>query len=189
MILASAPAFADVIHLKNGRAVEGEIVEQTDSYVEVRLKTLTAKFDLKDVQSVEKKELPGNFFVSEVSTRYDKLKAEGYSEMDNSPYKIMTKATYDKFKDLVEIEGDIDLPEKATLYVALKKDNNIVDSLQTAVTGNKFAVRFGPFVNPLAAGDYKVETVYLQPEKTKSVKAGQAGKEVLKAVCKVTVKN
>lgn len=189
LLILAAPVFADVIHLKNGRTVEGEIVAQTDTYLEARLKSLTVKFDLKDVQSVEKKGLPEDFFVKHYSTRSDKLKAEGYSAMESSPYKIVTKATYDKFKDLVEIEGDVDLPEKATIYVALKKDNNIVDSLQTAVTGNKFAVRFGPFVNPLAAGDYKVETVYLRPEKIKSVKAGQAGKEALKAVCKLTVKN
>ena len=190
LILTSVPVFADVIHLKNGRTVEGEMIEKTDTNVEVRLKSLTVKFDVKDIQSVEKKEIPNNFFVKEDSTRSDNLKVEGYSAPPENPsYKLVTKATYRKIenKEMVEVEGDINLPEKSTIYVALKKDNNIIDSVQIAVSGNKFIAYLGPFAIPLSAGDYKVETSYLQPEKAKSAKAGQAGKEFLKTVCNVAV--
>lgn len=62
LVCFMSPAPADDIYLKNGRIVQAEVMEQTDTYLEVRTKVGKIKFSLNDVQRVEKKELPGNFF-------------------------------------------------------------------------------------------------------------------------------
>lgn len=61
LVCASA-ALSDVVHLKDGRTVEGTIIEQTDEKVIVQTKNGTASFARADVTKIETKETPDQEF-------------------------------------------------------------------------------------------------------------------------------
>ena len=52
-ILSISPAQADSIKLKNGRILEGTILNKTDKYVEFDFMGVKIKYDLKDVENIE----------------------------------------------------------------------------------------------------------------------------------------
>lgn len=61
-LLLCAPAWSDVVHLKDGRKVEGTVVEQTDQKVVVQTKFGVNEFKASDVARVEKKATPEEEF-------------------------------------------------------------------------------------------------------------------------------
>lgn len=58
MFMSTTAAWADKIHLKDGRVVEGTITEETDDYIRVKIKIggieHTDLFDKKDVKSIDR---------------------------------------------------------------------------------------------------------------------------------------
>ncbi|MBI3273223.1 MAG: hypothetical protein HYZ53_29805 [Planctomycetes bacterium] len=57
VVAASVPAAADIVHLKNGARLEGEVVEQGDTLL-VKLRTGTTKIPRDKVDRIEKADLP-----------------------------------------------------------------------------------------------------------------------------------
>ena len=58
LLALSTPSFADVITLKDGRILEGEILQDDDKVLKIKVKNGALTIDRKDVVSIEKKSAP-----------------------------------------------------------------------------------------------------------------------------------
>ncbi len=58
ILIVAAAAHADIVHLKDGRKVEGEVVEKNASKVVVKTKLGTSEFNSADVDHIEAKKTP-----------------------------------------------------------------------------------------------------------------------------------
>jgi len=172
------PANADVIYLRNGRTLEGEILGQTETYLEVRLKAVKAKFNIDDVEAIEKKDLPEGFFKeAKVDIKEPQKQAEGYSPPPKPSYAIKLKARYrDEFnREVIDIEAKTNLPEGILVNVYFKRSDDVIASLRTPVKNGKFFARLGPFESKLSSGKYTVEAESASgPDTKEAVKASYA---------------
>ena len=57
-----AVSYADIVMLKNGRSLEGEIIEESGTTMTLRTKIGKVVFKRADVASEERRELPEGFF-------------------------------------------------------------------------------------------------------------------------------
>lgn len=178
LLIDAGASYADLVHLKNGRVLEGEVTEQTDSYLEIKLKVAKAKFPNGEIESVEKKELPEGFFGTEEekvkpavsqkkSARGKKTaQAEGYSEPEKLIYSISMKASYekenkkDKQEEKIYAKADTNLPEGESVKVNLKRKNFVIESKYVNVKYGGFFATFGPFDKSLMPGIYTVEAEF-----------------------------
>lgn len=175
-----ARSFADLIYLKNGRILEGEVVGQTDGYrqegyIEVRLRSAKVRLNMSEVESIEKKPIETS------------VQAEGYSDSEPAPaqkteqkteqkpaqkpeekpsYKITVSAVYnnDFEKEIIIVYGKTNLPDKSPVNVKLKTKDGLVGSCQTLVKKKQFNIGFGPFKQKLDPASYSIEAEYKSAE-------------------------
>lgn len=168
--LACPFSSADVLTLKNGRSLEGEILEEGDATVILRTKIGRAIFKRSDVASEEHKELPEGFFAEKAEDKVSEkpqatvtpipLKAEGYGEANSGKYNLSVSAEMRKLYngDAILVKYKTNLPQKAVLFLQVKKLNQVIVARKHAVEGASFAIRFGPFGGKrFASGIYVVE--------------------------------
>jgi len=134
-------AMADDVHLKNGKILVGEVTEETDTYLKIKLKVGEATIKMSDVESVEKKELPAGFFAEEKVPPEKKEAAEALGqkakgeknkkekpEKPQPPYNTIVVAKYsvENSKDVIDVKGTTKLPDKTLIYVFFKKARNLI---------------------------------------------------------------
>ena len=83
MIIAFAAAFAcaswaDVVHLKNGNSMEGEIIRETDEEVKLKTPTGSITFKMADIERVERKISPLQLYEREAARLEDDDSAGHY---------------------------------------------------------------------------------------------------------------
>jgi hypothetical protein len=158
------PAYPDLIYLKNGRTLEGRITEQTDSCYKVRLKVVEAKLMKDEVEFVEKRDLPENFFESETAEMSKLLGetvsaesvsnpagAEGYSPPGSSAYTANFKISHEKGRkgdkpvSNINVEILTNIPKDASARVAFKLKGVVIESRIVRIQPGKLCVSFGPF--------------------------------------------
>jgi len=171
----AASLYADEIFLKSGKVFEGKIIEQSDSYIKVKLKVVEAKFAKSEVESIKVEDLPKDFFKPD-----GELSAEGYSVPGDSSYsgKMRLKVSYEKTGNKIKhtsgiiVTAKTNIPEGSQAKVFLKLGDRVIDSKAARVYAGSLYVDFGPYekIFPPAvytvsaeftAGDHaKPETVY-----------------------------
>jgi hypothetical protein len=150
---------ADLIRLKNGRILEGKIIEQTDSYIKAKLKVVEVKLVKDEVESVETTDLPDDFFGNS-----EKLTAEGYSVPGDSLYnnRINMRISYersggrDKRASNVIVTARTNIPDNSWVKVNLKLGDCVIESKVARVISGKFYVDFGPFEKEFMPAIYTV---------------------------------
>jgi len=108
IVLCALPAVADVVHLKDGRTVEGKIVAETPDHVEVKQRYGTIKIDRKEIKRIEA--------VVSKTEQYERALKEA--------------KTLEEFRKLVawcdenEVAGSEARKRVEDLEIVLKKENN-----------------------------------------------------------------
>ncbi|MDD4879544.1 MAG: hypothetical protein PHR22_03720 [Candidatus Omnitrophica bacterium] len=163
---ASAVSSADVVMLKNGRSLEGEILEENDTTMTLRTKIGKVVFKRADVASEERRELPEGFFGARaeekprVTVNPVPLKAEGYGEANSGKFNLNVSAEMKKIYngDAVLVKYKTNLPQKTVLFLQVRALNQVIVTRKHAVEGRSFAIRFGPFGEKrFSPGIYVVE--------------------------------
>jgi hypothetical protein len=158
ILLQAVSLSADLIRLKNGRILEGKIVEQTGSYIKAKLKVVEVKFVKDEVESVETADLPDDFF-----ERSEKLTAEGYSVPGDSLFnnRINMRISYersgrDKRTSNVIVKARTNIPDSSWIRVSLKLGDCVIESKIARVISGKFYADFGPFEKEFMPAIYTV---------------------------------
>lgn len=164
-----SPAPADDIYLKNGRMVQAEVIGQTDTHLEVRTKVGRIKFSLDDVQRVEKKELPADFFeeTKKPAPQAKPAVAEKPAPAGEDAARAMSvTAKFEEVdkKAVIRAEGTTTLPDGALICVFFKRLNEYVVFGECISQNKTFDITFGPFDKPLVPGEYNIQAVFM-PEK------------------------
>lgn len=189
---------ADIVYLKNGKVLVGEIINQNDEYLEMKLKIGKAKVGLNGIESIERKEVPPGFFELEgvVSGKDDAGGKTIIVDGNKKPFvhTISLEARYAKenLQEMVDIEGNTDLPDGALVYIFLKRLDGFVSSKEVTVSGGKFSARLGPFDKPLPGGKYSAVAdffPYRQPPEVISIvrKAGASDTDIIHAARSLTI--
>jgi hypothetical protein len=157
---------ADVVTLKNGRSLEGEILEGNDTAMTLRTKIGKVVLNRGDVASEEYRELPEGFFGAKaeerprVTVNPTPLRAEGYGEASAAKYKLNVSAEMRGLNsgDAILMKYKTNLPPKTILFLEVKAFNKVLVTRKQSVEGPTFAVRFGPFEGKrFAPGIYVVD--------------------------------
>ena len=176
-ILAQSVSYADVVALKNGRSLEGEIQEESGNIIVIRTKIGKVKLERKVIASIEKKELPGDFYNEETAEKAQPkaepqprplisadpgipLKAEGYGEASADKFKLSVSAELKRLSngDAVLVKYKTNLPPKTVLYLVVKSLGQELVTRKQTVKSQSFATRFGPFEEKkFAPGLYTVQ--------------------------------
>lgn len=174
--------YSDVVHLKNGRLIEGEVIEETDNAVNLRTKIGKVIFQRNELESIERKELPLDFFESlqptvkkkELTQPTEKKSGvEGYSEIKPPKFNLNINAEFKRLLegDAILVNGTTNLPPKAVLYLIFKTQTQQTLAVRKLfVEGATFSDRIGPFGNKrVSPGVYIVEASF-SPERQESEK-------------------
>lgn len=138
----SAPA--DEIHLRNGRVLQGEIVEESGDEVVLRMKLGKTIVPRKEIASIAKKALPEDYFEAPGGMP-GKAPAVGEKTQDDKvPYDFKVAASYEPQGDnvLVAVSGDAALPNGATVEVLIKRRDRFIASGRTSVFDNRILMDF-----------------------------------------------
>lgn len=177
----NALTHADIIHLKNGQALEGEVIKEDNEYIEIKIKIGEAKISRNDVESIEKNELPEGFFndagILDEKSGSESLQSENtkqetsVQEEKKIIYEVSVEAKFLKEDDkgVVEVYGKTNFPEGVLIYVFLKKLDIFIASLEVPVKEGQFFSRLGPFEKELPFGEYIVEAVFMPERQAKNV--------------------
>jgi len=161
-----AVSSADVVTLKNGRSLEGEILEENNTTMTLRTKIGKVVFNCGDVASKERRELPEGFFGARaeekprVTVNPVPLKAEGYGETNSGKFNLSVSAEMRKTYngDAILVKYKTNLPQRTVLFLQVRALNQVIVTRKHAVEGQSFAIRFGPFEEKrFAPGLYVVE--------------------------------
>lgn len=152
VFLVPASSRADIIVLQNGRTLEGEILEQTGDYLEIKLGSGKMRLNRKDIKSFEIKE-----------------PAEGYSTVElpdlevipeeaeiNKPASADVKLKAEFMRNKVLVSGTSSYPNNTPLRVYFMQGESIVMVKESRVKRGEFYVAFGPFKKEIMAGKYTV---------------------------------
>ena len=161
-----AVSSADMVMLKNGRSLEGEILEENGATMALRTKIGKVVFKRADVASEERRELPEGFFGAKaeekpkVTVNPVPLKAEGYGEANSGKFNLNVSAEMRRIYngDAILVKYKTNLPQKTVLFLRVRALNQVIVTRKHAVEGPSFAIRFGPFEEKrFAPGIYLVE--------------------------------
>ncbi len=169
--------YGDIIHLKNGRAIEGEIMEERDDTVSFKTKIGQVTFRRDGIISLEKKELPPDFFEEETEEKMSQPnetapKAEGYKNVGPQRFNLNVEAKLKKRLDgdAILISGTTNFPPKTVLYLIVKTPSQIIAVFKKSVKSPSFSSQVGPFGDKgIPPGSYIVEAVF-SPEKQENEK-------------------
>lgn len=169
--------YGDVVHLKNGGEIEGEIIEGRDDTVSFKTKIGQVTFRRDGIISLEKKELPPNFFEEETEEKMPQPdetapKAEGYKNMGPQRFNLNVEAKLKKRLDgdAIFINGTTNLPPKTVLYFTVKTPSQIIAVFKKSVKSPSFSSQVGPFGDKgIPPGSYIVEAIF-SPETQESEK-------------------
>ncbi|MDP3786796.1 MAG: hypothetical protein Q8R05_04510 [Candidatus Omnitrophota bacterium] len=174
ILIVYTQVYADVVLLKNGRQIEGEIIEETDNAVRLKIKIGEVTLQQDQILSIEKKELSPDFFEVELPPKPKptkvELKAEGYQTVTALKFNLNIEAEFRRSfdGDTVLISGTTNLPPKSVLYLSLKTPSQTVAVRKLFVENSTFSDRIGPFGNKrIPPGRYIVEATF-SPERQES---------------------
>ncbi len=148
-----AVSCADIVMLKNGRSLEGEIIEESGTTMTLRTKIGKVVFKRADVASEERRELPEGFFGEkaeekpQVTVNPVPLRAEGYGEASAANFNLSVSAEVKKLNngDAILVKYTTNLPDKTVLYLTVKALGQELITRKQKVRGQSFAIRLGPF--------------------------------------------
>lgn len=203
-LFAQAVSFADVVVLKNGRTLEGEILDGDSTGVIVRTKIGKVRLERGEITSLKKKELPGDFFGSKAaedarsvpkplisSGPETPLKAEGYGKAASLSYNLSISAELKQLRngDAMLVKYNTNLPIGSVLYLSLRSGSRILAVRKQTVEGSSFAIRLGPFdgkrFNP---GGYMVEVSFLSSrQESEEIKKRMSGVDDMVATAEIRV--
>lgn len=145
---AFASTRADTIVLQNGRTLQGEIIGQSDDYIDMRIGAGKIKLNRKDVKSFEINEPPEGYSQAEPS--------EPESKESEPLLKLNVAAEYTNGR--IRVTGKSGLSRETQINVYFVRQGEIITMKQAIVRGENFLVTFGPFEKQiLAAGKYTIE--------------------------------
>lgn len=200
VLLEYTQVYGDVVHLKNGRLIEGEVIEETDNAVNLRTKIGKVVFQRNELESIEKRELPADFFESlqprikkkELTQPTEKKSgAEGYSEIKPPKFNLNINAEFKRLLegDAILVNGTTNLPQKAVLYLIFKNHSQTITVRKEIIEGASFSVTIGPFGDKrIPPGSYIIEALF-SPERqeTERIKEMLADAKEIIATSNITV--
>ncbi len=191
ILLVRPSASGDVVHLNNGRDVEGEITEETGEAVTLKIKIGQVVIKKDKIKAVEKKELAPGFFddTSGNVTHKEGVQAGGQPEAQKSGLAI--KAEYKKLSsgDAIVVEGTTNLPPNTVIEFVLKSPVETIQARKEKIGKSPFSVRIGQSSNKkIPPGSYVVEAVFSPDgQEDEAVKEKVKGLKEIKAESEVTV--
>jgi len=156
---ASASTSADTIELQNGRTLQGEIIGQSDNYIDMRIGTGKMTFNRKDVKSFEINEPAEGYSQAEPSGPEKKTEGKEVSAESEEPkplLKLNVAAEYTNGR--IMVTGRSGLSKETPINVYFVRQGDIITMKQASTRGDNFFVAFGPFEKQiLSAGKYTIE--------------------------------
>lgn len=201
-LLSCGHLYADVVRLKNGRALEGEVLEKTDKSVVIKTKVAKVTVDTRNISSIEEKALPEDFFAKKTSKAKEGKKtakeAETVQEEEKTSKPLLAlEAKYFKNQntsaEFVDVEGTTCLPDKALIYIFLKRLDSYIVTGKAVVKDGRFSMTFGPFEKQIPSGNYNVDADFILEKQSEEVlKQVQKDKdnkklELIHSSCPLTV--
>jgi len=178
-LLSFGCLYADIVHLKNGKALEGEILEKDESKVVIRAKLGEITLNSSDIDSVEEKALPDDFFeVKQTPKPKESQKAnpvEAKKDKEKKPekplYSIDLKAAYrtSSSNEYVDVDGTTNLPDNALIFIFFKRLENYIMTAKSIVNNGSFSMTFGPLQGKVPGGTYTIEADFMPDKQTEDV--------------------
>ncbi len=170
-------AFADRVLLKNGDILECEVLDKNVTDLEIKLKNgdeVWMKLD--EVESIEKKPLPPDFFQEEQPPA-----EKPSSEKPKEPFYKITNIVARYIKEdrdrIIEVKGAANLPDNSLIYIFLKRLDNCVVSGEALAKDNNFSIRLGPIEKELLPGKYVIEADFIPYRQTEEIQSAVAQAE------------
>ena len=82
-----APVYAETILLKNGKTVEGNIVEKTDKYIKIDVVGVAVTYYLNDIESIDGKIIPPALAVEETEVKKETINIKEKINFEPQPAK------------------------------------------------------------------------------------------------------
>ena len=167
----SAPA--DEIYLKNGRMMQGEIIEESDGEVILRMKLGKTVVPRKDIVSMEKKDLPEDYFGLPDEKPERSSATPGEKTQDNKvPYDFKITASYEPQADNVRVtvSGEATLPNGATIEIFIKRRERFITSGRTSVFGNRISMDFRFSKRRFFPAVYTVSAIFIPERQSPDVR-------------------
>ncbi|MDD4879259.1 MAG: hypothetical protein PHR22_02245 [Candidatus Omnitrophica bacterium] len=141
---------ADTILLQNGRTLNGQIIDQFEDYIEIKLGSGKMKLNKKDIKSFEIKEPAEGY-----SKADSKETAPGGPKAPATLSNISLKAEYAKSK--IRITGKAYLPRGTKLTLNFKRQDKVLIAKHIVVRSGDFFTLIEPFERQLSPGKYVIE--------------------------------
>ncbi len=141
---------ADTLTLQNGRTLNGQIINQSGDYIEIKLGSGKMKLGMKDVKSFEIKEPAEGYSKSEGSGSEDAA-LKGPEALSN----IDLKAEYARSK--IRITGSAGLPRGTKLTLNFKRQEKVLITKRITLRSGDFFTLIEPFERVLSPGKYVIE--------------------------------
>ena len=175
--------YADIVHLKNGQWIKGEIIEETDKTVKLKIRIGQVTLQRQEIDSIEKKEIDQPTEVE--------LKAEGYKEVSLPKFNLNIDTEFKRLSDgdAILINGTTNLPSKTVLRFTFRTSSQTIAVLKETIEEPTFSTKIGPFgYKRVSPGSYIVEVVF-SPELQESerIKEMLGGAKEIIAKASVTV--
>jgi hypothetical protein len=176
---------ADSIYLKSGRVLIGEIIDQNNVYIELRLPVGKTRIDLSEIESIERGKLPPGFLENEnvpaaapekkpkdeslEITKKEAIAEKGEQKKGTCSISLNARYLEEEGKEMVDINGTTNLPDGALIYIFLKRLDSFISSCEASVKNGQFSLRLGPFDKHLMSGKYSVEGDFISYRQTEEV--------------------
>lgn len=173
LFLISRLTVADEIMLKNGRVLQGEIVEESDGQVILRMKLGKTIVPRKDVVSIEKKDLPEDYFEIPDEAPEKAPADAGEKTQDNKvPYDFKIAASYEPQGDSVRVtvSGEATLPNGATVEIFIKRRDRFIISGRTSVFDNRISMDFRFSKRRFFPAVYTVSAIFIPERQSPDVR-------------------
>lgn len=191
ILFIQSSAFGDVIYLNNGRNVEGKITEETDKTVTLKVKIGEIVFKREEIKSIEKKELPSDFFGDAGGSGTLKKETQVAGLPETQKFRLSIKAEYKRLLsgDAIVVEGTTDLPPKSVLIFALKKETGTIETRRELIKKSPFSLKLGQSSGKqIVPGSYVVEAIFSpEAQEDDGVRKKVKGAQEIKAEYEVTV--
>ncbi len=164
---------ADEVYLRNGRVLQGEIVEEYDGEVVLRMKLGKTVVPRKDIASIEKKVLPEDFFETPDDAPAKAPASADEKTRDNKvPYDFKVTASYEPQGESarITVSGEATLPNGATVEVLIKRRDRFIASGRTSVFDNRISMDFRFSKRRFFPAVYTVSAIFMPERQSPDVK-------------------
>jgi len=166
----SAPA--DEIFLRNGRVLQGEIVEESNGQVVLRMKLGKTIVPRNDIASIEKKALPEDYF--EAPDKVSEKTPVAYEKVQDNkvPYDFKVAASYELQGGNVRVtvSGEATLPNGATVEIFIKRRDRFIASGRTSVFDNRISMDFRFSKRRFFPAVYTVSAIFMPERQSPDVR-------------------